>query len=543
MAEANSNIHGLAASIRACQESETFDLAGQNVESITKTMEEAFSEPLSHLVRLTFVTGAGKQSRQKYHAGAAKAVTCTLLELGYTLDRGASCVLECAGSFKTQHDTAKNQFTVVVIPRVETKEDDISEKQNVKPLIPKDSPGYMIAISSIPVFRNMVTSKCPSWSQKRASLECITALEQLLKELDDKLMNGIPLDASEQEFYDSVVSLQEKQDILKQQTQELVEHGQITALEQEELLDQNAERIASLEREHKATSKALQRKEYLTNIDPIEPRPLKHYQEIAKLYKELVPLLQLEKETRGQLLTVQQTQQLARKEEILEEMQHLEESSRGWLEDDAVFESRVQACRQQLERQHGSSATSTKKRQGKASTTSIDATTRAKNTKWVIPGSQGFGGTLGGKVKKNKGQGGKSLFGAMVMEDSSSSDDDDETSDDDDKDNLDETPIIPSSSDAVPVLSEMPKSTSGKKKSKRKKRKKAVQSNEIETTSTRVATTSTRDATLQDGITHVVASIVTGIINILQNYALPLLVGILSWLFSLIIFGKKKKQQ
>ena len=284
------NVHGLAASIRACQESETFDLAGQSVESITNTIEAAFSEPLSHLIRLTFVVGAGKNNRQKYHAGAGKAVTCTLLELGYTQDRGASCVLECAGSFKTQHDTGKNLFTVVVIPRVATKEDTPNEKQ-VEPLIPKDSPGYMIAISSIPVFRNMATSKCPSWSQKRACLECVAALQELLDELDDKLMNGTPLTDSEQEYYDTVVLLQEKESILKQQAQELVEQGQITALEKDELLQQNAQRIASLAKQEKSTTKAMQRKEYLSNIEPIEPRPLKHFREIAKLHKELVPLL------------------------------------------------------------------------------------------------------------------------------------------------------------------------------------------------------------------------------------------------------------
>ena len=109
-------------------------------------------------------------------------------------------------------------------------------------------------------------------------------------------------------------------------------------------------------------------------------------------------------------------------------MEYLQDSSRGWFEEDDVFESRVHASHKELARQHGSIA----KRKGnsKASTSTIHATTRVsgKNSKWVTPGSQGYGGKLGGK-KKTKRQGG-SLFGAMVMDDSSdedSSDDDDTT--------------------------------------------------------------------------------------------------------------------
>jgi hypothetical protein len=104
-------VHGLAASIRATQESRTFDLAGQNVTTITKMIEAAFQEPFSvekeGMIRLTFLVGAGKTSRQKYNAGAAKAVTSSLIQCGYKEDRGASCVIECGGSFKTQHDTGK----------------------------------------------------------------------------------------------------------------------------------------------------------------------------------------------------------------------------------------------------------------------------------------------------------------------------------------------------------------------------------------------------------------------------------------------------
>ena len=77
-----------------------------------------------------------------------------------------------------------------------------------------------------------------------------------------------------------------------------------------------------------------------------------------------------------------------------------------------------------------------------------------------------------------------------------------------------------------------------RKSPKRKRKAKAA------ARSTEIASSDAPDATLSNGggNTHVLISIVTGFITILQNYLLPLLVALVSWLFSLV-FGKKKKQQ
>jgi hypothetical protein len=168
-------VHGLAASIRASKENETFDLGGQNVTMITSTIQSAFQEPFQDLIRITFVTGAGKGGRQRYDEGAAQAVTSTLKNLGYREDRGASCILECAGSYKLQHDTGKNLKTVVVFPKVEAAKSHHEHKDLslVEPIIPEDSPEYKIMVSSMNVFKNMVTNKCPSWSQKKGLLGAI----------------------------------------------------------------------------------------------------------------------------------------------------------------------------------------------------------------------------------------------------------------------------------------------------------------------------------------------------------------------------------
>src|SRR5210317_936135 len=56
------NASGLAASIRGSTESSTFDLGGQNVTTITNNITSAFQDPLpiQEMIRITFVTGAGK---------------------------------------------------------------------------------------------------------------------------------------------------------------------------------------------------------------------------------------------------------------------------------------------------------------------------------------------------------------------------------------------------------------------------------------------------------------------------------------------------
>merc|ERR1712151_630105 len=81
-----------------------------------------------------------------------------------------------------------------------------------------------------------------------------------------------------------------------------------------------------------AKEKLQNRKKMLYDIDPINPHKLKHEQEILKLRKEMLPLMRLENSTKGRLLTLKETTALARKTEILDEIQQLENSSREWFE-------------------------------------------------------------------------------------------------------------------------------------------------------------------------------------------------------------------
>ena len=331
---------GVALSIRNATESETFDLAGQNVSTITNTIQSAFAtpRPLKDMIRITFITGAGKQARQKYDEGAARAVTSTLRDLGYEDDRAASCVVECAGSFKLQHDTGKNLKTVVVFPKIIGNEEGANAENGAltPSLVPEGCPAHKIAMSSMNTFERMVGSQCPSWSQKKGCVAALEHLKSMVDDLDGKLIKGTPLDDAEQGFYDGVTALDEKLAFTKEEMHKQVENGDITKFEKDILLEQNAERLETIADELEAAkgqtleklrvmkNKMTERKQLLQDIDPKPPHKLRHEQAIAKLWKEAVPLLQMEEKARGRLLSVKETQSVARKDEIMAEIEELE---------------------------------------------------------------------------------------------------------------------------------------------------------------------------------------------------------------------------
>lgn len=330
-------------------ESETFDLAGSTAATIESTIRDAFSEPfnLQEMIRLTFVTGAGKLGRARYDDGAAKAVTATLRELGYEEDRGASAVLECAGTFKLQHDTGKNLKTVVVFPKVasvagaEGAMADLSVG-GAGSLLVEGTTTHTIAHASMNVFPRMIESMCPSWSQKKGCVSEINDLISMAGKLDEKLMHGEALTDPEQDFYDTVsmTSLQEKLGCVRDLMHKQVEDGKITQADRQQLLSQVDEKLTALAKDigeaeqqgktkrvenlKAAETKAKARKEMLKSVSTVSPPPLKNENAIAKLRNELKPLLELEETTKGRLLTLKESQALARKDEILSEINELE---------------------------------------------------------------------------------------------------------------------------------------------------------------------------------------------------------------------------
>jgi len=252
------NASGLALSIRSSTESDTFDLAGQNATTIANTIAAAFSEPFplhGEMVRITLITGAGKLGRQKYDESAAKTVTSTLRKLGFEDDSSASMCIECAGSFKLQHDTGKNLKTVVIFPNIlsdaalEQGVSSINLTQTNNSLLPEGSPEHTSTVLSLDAFQKLVQTKCPSWSQKRECLHSLSNIAKTLSEVETKLLNGIALNDEEQDFYDSCNSLQEKENYLKKEMSMHVENGNITQYEKNKLMEQVDDKLESLDAE------------------------------------------------------------------------------------------------------------------------------------------------------------------------------------------------------------------------------------------------------------------------------------------------------
>lgn len=438
----------MSVAIRSATESETFDLAGNSASTIETTIRSALSEPLElqDMIRITFVTGAGKLARQRYDEEAARILTSTLRDLGYAEDRGASCVKECAGSFKLQHDTGKNLKTVVVFPFIKgsLEEDmgDLTLKEKKGPSILKEgSPQALLAMSSMNTFERMISVKCPSWSQKKACLGVMEEIKGIVQSLDEKVLKGSPLTDSEQEFYDAcdLTSLEKKETFIKNAMHKHVEDGQITSLEKKRLLDQVKDKLQSLHEEIKDATenskpkklqklqaqlqKITERQTTLINIhQPCPPYPLKHQPEIEKLRKELHPLLQLEKETKGRLLSINETAAMTRKHEIEEEIIQLENDSRGWFEGDEEFQHRVEVSR--LQAKSKANAAVKKKPVVRAGRGGAIGGGKKSITNWVVPGAANRnvrGGGAGAK-KSSSSTSKTSAFAAMMMDSDSDSD-------------------------------------------------------------------------------------------------------------------------
>jgi hypothetical protein len=303
------------------------------------------------MIRLTFITGAGKLGRSKYDDDAAKTVTSTLRDLGYVEDRGASAIVECAGSYKSQHDTGKNLKTIVVFPLIETLNDTMGDlaldgNQKGPAILADGSPQQLISMASMNTFEKMLTSKCPSWTQKKACVTVIEEVKAVVMGLDNQLLQGTPLTDSEQEFYDEcdLTSLEKKENYTKSEMQKHVEEGNITTLEKKRLLAQVQEKLQVVEGDIKDATetqkpkklqklqaqkqKLTEREETLGAIKICMPHPLKHQPEIEKLRKEMQPLLKLEKETKGRLMSIKETTAMGRKDEIEDEILYFEVSFR-----------------------------------------------------------------------------------------------------------------------------------------------------------------------------------------------------------------------
>jgi hypothetical protein len=525
------------------------------------------------MIRITFVVGAGKLSRHKYDEKAMLAVTSTLKQIDYVEDRGSSCVNECGGCYKTQHDTGKNLFTVVVFPRLAGHDDgqpvrgggkDENRKTNrgddYEPLIPTNSPGYKIAVCRLPTFQNLLSTYCPTYSEKKECLRCLEGLLQVEQAIESKMIVGQPLDAGEQSFYDESSELKEKYLYVQQESNTHVEEGKVTVDERRALVEMNEKRIDTLMAEKSSASVAEKLKRALTRKAQLQalrddvlsihstsyPPPLRHESKISALRKKLLPLQALEDSSRGRLLTLDETRALAAKEELLEEICELEEGSRGWFEEDDAFQERLKKSRERSRsKRHGGNAIirTVGKEGGSGSANAVN--------KWILPGEtpkSPWGASFG--KSKLKGKGG-AVFTAMMLDSSS---DEEESDDEIVDDGVKETQSLDVAKKQHPVASniftsEMVESTNKtnvpvstnqladpgsmpqtkKKKKKKTKTKTAVKveiAEEVNGTDSGLMTTDVADSESP-------SSVSSSLVEFWKSFLLPFVMGIVSILLSL----------
>lgn len=595
-------VHGLALTIRNSTESETFDLGGLPAATIEAVVQDAFQQPLpllveGNMIRITLVVGAGKQARQKYDAQALKMVTTSLQSLGFSEDRGASCIVECAGMYKLQHDTGKNLKTVVVFPKVgggknknqsaadgsNTHDEDVVEEGA---LLTQGSLESKVAISTLNVFTNMVQSKCPTWSQKKALLQLLDdSILAQMKECDELLMTGQLLSASQQSFYESCRELTDKREYLQSQSQAHVDRGDLTKPELEYLQHQNEQRLQELKaaqagggsnKKTKAMiAKVQERHDKLHEITPKEPAQLQHHAALGKLWKQLAPLQHLDEHS-NRLLSVSDTQLLGKKMELLEQIHDLELASRGWLEDDDIFESRLKASRKQFQSQFGigsgggaggskraaiggSGSGGGKASGGASSAISAKTKVRVPISKWVTPTETKQSAQAKKKARLQKGD----VFGAMMAADDDDSSSDDDDGEDDDGGDEEEEEQGPGdkkeqghAKNEGPVAISNEAKSGGKAKKKNKKKKgssggvKTIEdeaiterpsqevSNKNKTKATKASSSSSKAENKADSNSTVVLATLH---SMLFDYLVPFFLAAIAWLVGLL-FGKPKSK-
>lgn len=167
------------------------------------------------------------------------------------------------------------------------------------------------------------------------------------------------------------------------------------------------------------------RQTMLNKITPKPPQPLKTEPHIAKLRLEMAPIVKLESDAKGRLLSIKEQAKITRKNEIEEEIYELENAAREWFESDDVFNARVEASRSAgKEAMKRESSKNAKKTSNSGSKTRSNASSwRATGTKsvgsaWSLPAGTSKKTTRKAPVVKKKASGG--MFAAMMDSDSDS---------------------------------------------------------------------------------------------------------------------------
>ena len=337
----------LGSAIRMMTESTEFDLAGYGADGCSKLAAALENPlPLPDMIRISFVVGGGKKVRQKYNDGLPMLLGDALKKAGFTEDRGASLAMECAGTFKFQHNTDTDLKTTHVYPKVDqvaaAAEAEAANPTESDPLSPAE---LLLYAPDQRVFGKMIDAKCISFTQKRKALEVLKAARAEITAIEAKMTNMEALSDSEQHKYDNLdaTGLEEKQTWLSKQMEYMMDKGQLDAEEKRAVapqltskLEQLDEQLALAESDGKAKrAEKLRgmRDELQQRCDAVNAakpfvRKVKFEQEIKAIEKRLAGLAKLENSK--EVLPLAEVQKLNAKPKLLEDLAAMQSESRGW---------------------------------------------------------------------------------------------------------------------------------------------------------------------------------------------------------------------
>ena len=361
------------------------------------------------MVKFTFVVGGGKLVRARYDEDLPRWLSSSLREIGFVEDKSAAETFDSQGTFKQQHDTGQNLKYLIVYPRLSC-----AEKSQEEP--PKEdeldtsSNEYLILASSLEIFKNLVASKTQSWRQKKRMLKALQDCHEQFKEIEGKLVTGVPLTAKEQAIYDANSGEDsEKISWLQKEIKAMADGGGLTASERDELVDTLKSNLSALNeelekaKEEKAEVKAKKLDERRTALierraaiekAPVVSHRLRHGEEIRRLRLRLLPLLALEDKGRSMSLTLADLKTLEEKPELEEAIATLEAKSRGWFLTDEEFRAMCAIESEEASRKY--------KEHVKAQAAKKESKPQSKSlgsAGWATVGSSGARASSGGKAR------------------------------------------------------------------------------------------------------------------------------------------------
>mmetsp|Transcript_54953 Transcript_54953/g.128512 ORF Transcript_54953/g.128512 Transcript_54953/m.128512 type:complete len:412 (+) Transcript_54953:65-1300(+) len=356
---------GLAGKVRRATESDEFDLAGYDQARCDEFVKAAFTDafPLAEMPRLSFVVGGGKLVRQKYSDDLPKLFMASLSSAGFQEDNTAACELASGGKYKFQHDTGKNLKFVHVFPRVDTTQgaDDDGEDEETAEEPQPSTPQELLLTCSVDKLPHYLADHLETYAQRKKLLDEFKARVVLLESIESKLARLEPLSTSEQAAYDSigVEEVRDKVKFMQGDLQKMVEEGKLTSAEKTDFLEQLGKKVELLEAEIAKAEAEGKSKKLQTLTAQMEVMlkhsaavkassavglpPLRHAARLKKLHSKLIELQHMEKTSKGHY-TVDELKRLGEKPELEEAIAVLEAGSRGWLEEEEVFQERLRNC-------------------------------------------------------------------------------------------------------------------------------------------------------------------------------------------------------